>query len=50
MTDAKQIEKAFYEREGAGKSLDECFAETAEQFGIEIDNVVDALNEAALTA
>lgn len=45
---AKQIAKAFYEREAAGKSLDDCFAETAEQFGIEVDDVVDALNEAAL--
>ena len=45
---AKEIETAFYERESAGKSLDECFAETAAQFGIEIDDVVDALNETAL--
>ena len=44
---AKAIETAFYARERAGKSLDECFAETAAEFGISVDDVVDALNDAA---
>jgi phage-related minor tail protein len=46
---AKQIATAFYAFEAAGKSLDECFALTAEQFGIDRDEVVDALNEAAFS-
>lgn len=44
---AQKINNAFYARMNAGKSLDECFAETAQEFGIAIDDVVDALNEAA---
>jgi len=47
MTKAKEIETAFYEREATGMCLDDCFKQTAEQFGISIDDVVDALNDAA---
>jgi phage-related minor tail protein len=46
---AKAIETAFYAREREGKSLDQCFAEVAAEFGVSVDDVVDALNEAALS-
>ena len=45
---AKEIETAFYKLQAQGKGLDDSFAETAAQFGITTDDVVDALNEAAV--
>ena len=47
---AKEIETAFYKLQSEGKGLDDSFAETAAMFGITTDDVVDALNEAALAA
>ena len=50
-TDKKQAAKivaAFYEREKAGKALSVCFDETAKEFGITVDNVVDSLNDFCL--
>lgn len=44
---AKQIETAFYALEETGVDIDECFTKVAEQFAISIDDVADALNEAA---
>jgi hypothetical protein len=48
-TMSKQIETAFYALEETGKSLEDCFVETAKQFNITTDDVVDALNEAAIS-
>lgn len=44
---AQKIADTFNAKEAEGKNLDTCFAETAQEFGISIDDVVDALNEIA---
>jgi hypothetical protein len=45
---AAKIVAAFYEREKAGNVLSICFEETAKEFGITVDNVVDILNDFCL--